>query len=123
MDVYRAAEQIIHDSLEIVHGVELKHKRKAKVTKIIVAVGELSGLDLKELSQVLAGLIEDSVLDSPGIELVEVPGTVACRCGFHGRPKLFSVNGRTIAECPKCRKEELLVHGGEGVEIQNVELA
>ncbi len=123
MEVYPAAEQIMHDALEIVHGVEIKHKRKVKVKKIVVGVGELSGLDLHELSKVLAGLIEDSALDRCQMELLELPGNVACRCGFQGRPRLFRLKERVVAECPKCKKEELLVHGGEGVSVEKVELA
>jgi Zn finger protein HypA/HybF involved in hydrogenase expression len=123
MDVYEASERVLHEALEIVHGVEVKHKKRAKVKKITIGVGELSGLDMNKLASTIGGLIEESVLDYCEIELVKVPGQVACRCGFNGEPRLFEMRGETLAECPKCRKTELVVHGGEGVLVQKVELA
>jgi Zn finger protein HypA/HybF involved in hydrogenase expression len=122
-DVYEAAEAAMRDSLAIIHAVEVKHQKKVRVRRIVLGLGEMSGIRVAELAETLTGLVEGSALENCELEVVQVPGQVQCRCGFVGRPNIFDSEGRTIAECPKCRKEELLVRSGHGVEVQKVELA
>ncbi len=121
MDVYEAAEKIMHDALVVFDGVKKRHKGKAKVRRILIGLGELSPIKVNELADVLATLIEGSEIDNAELEVVTSPGVVECICGFSGRPTVFEVGeGKVVAECPKCRKVELLVHEGKGVEIKEI---
>ncbi|MFH0962070.1 MAG: hydrogenase/urease maturation nickel metallochaperone HypA [archaeon] len=122
-DLYEAAEKILHDALVIVDGVRRKHKGKVRVKRIVIGLGELSHLKANDLAETLSALIEDSPLESSEMEVVTTPGVVECICGFVGKPNVFEVaEGKVVAECPKCRKIELLVHEGKGVEVKEIEL-
>lgn len=123
IDINSAAEKAMHDSLAVLKAVKSKHKGNVRVKKIVLGLGEMSELSVTELATVMATLVEGSPLEDCELEVVESPGIVECRCGHVGRPRLIKAEGGFVAECERCKKIELLVREGEGVEVKSIELA
>jgi len=72
-------------------------KKKGKVTKITVEVGELAQIPAPELKGTLAQMVDWD------LNVVEKEASVVCPCGFEGRPKILEKgHGYTLFQCPEC---------------------
>ncbi len=84
------------------YGKEVVQKLEQEVRKkgtrfAYIEVGELSGMDVKELDI----LLKDNV--NWEFALVSREAKVKCSCGFEGRPKILERSPEGVLfECPEC---------------------
>lgn len=78
------------------------------VKRVVVAVGELSGMEPEELRETL------QTMTSWQVETRVVAGNIRCACGFTGAPEILEQgHDYCLFRCPDCKKKPEVVAGGE----------
>lgn len=105
-------QSIVNICTEEAERINAKH-----VSKIILKVGELSGL-VPDCIQYYFDIIADSTIVK-GAELVieKVPVKMVCNsCGYEGKMNLDTF------DCPKCRSKDVKTVGGREFYIDTMEV-
>ncbi len=85
------------------------------VSKVTVEVGALAPIPAAELEAALR------MTTGWEVEIVENAGTVQCKCGYHGAPKITDKGHEyTIYECPKCGAKLPRVVSGKEIILKDV---
>ncbi len=100
-----------------VNDIVSQATRHGTVEHIVVEVGELAPIPAAELAEALK-------FTGWRIDLVTVPGTVQCPCGFFGRP-VVTEKGHdfTVYHCPKCGQSFPRIVAGRDVILKSVSVA
>lgn len=102
----------------------LKHLEEAlwpyknpRVIKLVLSVGEFSGIDLNYLKEVIENFKEGTPLEEAEIVFEKEPLQVECkRCGKRGIPQ------RPEAQCPFCQAYEVKIVGGLDLLLKSLEI-
>jgi len=102
----------------------LKHLEEAlwpyknpRVIKLVLSVGEFSGIDLNYLKEVIENFKEGTPLEETEIVFEKEPLQVECkRCGKRGIPQ------RPKAQCPFCQSYEVKIVGGLDLLLKSLEI-
>ena len=102
--------------LEIITHEALPYP-EARVTKIALKIGALSGVLPHALRFAFEVLSEDTVAAGAMLVIEEVPLTLSCRsCGKTSTPE------DPFLLCPSCQSTEVTLTGGRELEIQHMEI-
>ena len=96
-------------------AIEGNLKDNEKIKKIVIEVGELTGAVPAYLQNAYGPLTEGTVYEGSSLEIIPVPGTVACKaCGreFEARKHDF--------KCPDCGGVDLRFVKGKDIIIREI---
>lgn len=94
-----------------------KAQEHGNVKGITVEVGELAHLPLSEMKHVMEGMVEWE------LNFVEKPSTIACTCGYTGRPKVIEhTHDFTLFKCPECKCELPKIVDGQDIILKEVDV-
>ncbi len=89
-------------------------QRHGRVEAITVTVGELAPIPAAELERALS-------VTGWAVTVQTLPATVACPCGFTGRPVITEKgHDYTIFHCPSCRQPFPAIITGKDVILKEV---
>ncbi len=89
----------------------------ARITKVAVRVGELSGVNPDALSFGFEALSKDTPLEGVPLEIDFRPRTLGCGdCGYE-----FETDA-ILAECPQCGSRRIACLAGDELDIAFIEL-
>ncbi len=114
---YSEAEKMVKLALDIAVT-----KKAKKITRLVIEVGKLSPYDPQIVKTALTSLVSGTMAGSAKIEVKPSPSMIKCRCGFGGEPKIFGMSRNTVAECPKCGRTEVIVLGGQGMRLGEIDI-
>lgn len=93
-----------------------EEKHVAKVTKVTLSIGVISGVEPESLRLVFPFAAEGSVAEGAELVIEQVPVTFHCKaCGHQ------SVKERFVPECDACRSTDLNITAGREMLIKSVE--
>lgn len=94
----------------------LKAQKAKEITKIVVKIGRLSGVETELFERCFETFKQDSLAKNATleIELGEVIGE--CECGFKGLIK------ENVFYCPKCKGKDLKITEGEELYLMRLEM-
>jgi hydrogenase nickel incorporation protein HypA/HybF len=101
----------------LVHTVEgiVKKEGLAEVEKIVIEVGELSGIVPCYIEQCYPAAVYKTFMEKTELEMVVVPGIVKCRdCG-----RVFNAVASDL-KCPGCGGQSLEILGGNDMVIREI---
>ena len=88
------------------------------IDKIVLEVGELSGVVTNFLFECFDAIKEDTPFEHTVLEVESVPGTLYCNdCDFEFRPNLEDLR------CPQCLSRNLTPRSGQDFTIKSVEVS
>lgn len=114
---YSEAEQVLKLALDVAAT-----KKAKKITRLVVEVGKLAPYDPQSVKTAMVALVSGTMANGAEIEVKLNPSMIKCRCGFQGEPKVFGISRNTVAECPKCGRTEVLVIGGQGIRLGEIDI-
>lgn len=115
----RAAEAVVSDALSTA-----KLQNAKSVTKVRVAVGELSGINTHNFASWFNTLTKGSLAENAQLIVDTTPGHIKCICGYEGVPhQVFGEGKKVVIECGKCKSTFVTPLSGRGCEIKEVSLA
>ena len=89
----------------------------AKITRVCLSVGPLSGAVPELLSEAFDTFKQGTIADGATIEIVVPPVKVKCRaCGKESEPKEFAL------KCPECDSVEVSLCSGTELYLDKIEL-
>ena len=98
-------------------GAKLKEQGQCRLLAMVLAVGELSGIEEQSLRFALETLLAEQGFASVELRFEQVPAAFKCSaCGWRGRPDKFT------AVCPACGKGELEIIAGREVSLERIEI-
>lgn len=110
-------EMAICESILDVMETEARSQAFARVTRVRLAIGALSGVEIAALRFGFDAVTRGSLADGAVLEIDEVPGTAWCfEC-----EKAVEVTSR-LDPCPQCGGYRLQVTGGQDMTIKELEV-
>ena len=108
---------IAHDLFTVVKN-EAKKNNINKVSKIIIKLGEASGIKEDFLRHSFVDhILPGSIADGAVLEIVEEPLKVECKdCG-----KIVDGKDNAVMECPNCNSMRLEIVNGLNVYVESIE--
>jgi hydrogenase nickel incorporation protein HypA/HybF len=101
----------------MVHTIEkvVKEEGVTKVEKLVIEVGELSGIVPRYLEQSWPAASYKTFMENTKLELIVVPGIVKCRsCG-----RVFNAVYSDL-KCPSCEGKDLEILSGDDMIIKEI---
>lgn len=101
----------------LVHTVEgiVKDEGLTEVEKIVIEVGELSGIVPHYIEQCYPAAVYKTFMESTALELIVVPGIVKCRsCG-----RVFNATANDLL-CPDCGGQQIEILGGNDMIVSEI---
>ncbi|QEY34592.1 hydrogenase maturation nickel metallochaperone HypA [Caproiciproducens galactitolivorans] len=101
----------------LVHTVEgiVREEGLTEVEKIVIEVGELSGIVPSYLEQCYPAAVYKTFMENTKLELVVVPGIVKCRgCG-----RIFNAAANDL-QCPGCGGQDLEILEGNDMIVREI---
>lgn len=101
----------------LVHTIEgiVKNEGLTGVEKIVIEVGELSGIVPRYIEQCYPAAVYKTFMEKTELELVTIPGIVKCRgCG-----RVFNAVANDL-QCPDCGGQDLEILGGNDMIIREI---
>lgn len=93
----------------------LRHEGPVRVSRLVVEVGALAGVETRSLEFALQGLAPGTVLQGATIELDEVPGQAWClRCSTS-----IEIRSR-LDPCPHCGGVQIQPTGGTELKVRDL---
>ncbi len=90
----------------------------AKVLKVVLQLGEISGIEARYLSEFYPVVIEGTMLEGSELVIETIEASVFCtNCGTTYNPT------QTDFKCPKCESEQCDVIDGRGLFIKEIGIA
>ncbi len=109
---------IVQSLLDIIEEQAQKHKAK-RVTKVVVKIGVLSGVEPHLLRMAFDTFKEGSVCEGARLEMVIQPIVALCRsCGKRNEFE----KDRIFFECAKCAEVDLQIVEGEDMLLLSLEM-
>ncbi len=95
----------------------LKPFGKAKITKVVLRIGEFSGIDLNYLKEVVENFRAGTPLEGSEVVFEREPLRIRClACGREGEP------AEKRAICPFCSSFEVKITGGLDLILKTLEI-
>ncbi|TNE57554.1 MAG: hydrogenase maturation nickel metallochaperone HypA [Bacteroidetes bacterium] len=108
---------IIHSILEAVEAELHQHGGQRKVEAIDLEIGALAGVEINTLEFLWPAAVEQTVLDSARLNIVQIPGLARCSdC-----TSTFEL-AHYFDPCPKCGSHLLEIQQGEDLRIRSLTL-
>lgn len=101
----------------MVHTIErvIQEEGMTEVEKIVIEVGELSGIVPKYLEQCWPAAVYKTFMEQTELEMQIIPGIVKCRnCG-----KVFNAM-YTDLSCPECKSHDMEILSGNDMIIKEI---
>jgi len=93
------------------------HQEFAKVTKVWLEIGQLSGVEIEAMKFCFDAVTRDSIADGARLEIITAPGTGWClECST--TVSMTEVYG----ECPQCGGYQVQVTGGTEMRVKELEV-
>jgi len=102
----------------MVHTIEniIKEQHLTKVHKLVIEVGELSGIVPRYLEQCFPAATYKTFMEETQLELIIIPGIVKCRsCG-----RVFNAIYSDLS-CPNCSSLDMEILEGNDIIIKKIE--
>lgn len=102
----------------MIHTIEriIKEQELTEVKKLVIEVGELSGIVPRYLEQSWPAAAYKTFMESTELELIVIPGIVKCRsCGC-----IFNAVYNDLS-CPDCGSRDMEILEGNDIIIKEIE--
>lgn len=92
--------------IEFANKIIEEAKKYGKVKSVVVEVGELAPISLKNLKDAMKMLVDWD------IKMILKKGLVKCDCGYEGEPKVIEKqHSFTLFICPECSAQPRILNG------------
>lgn len=91
-----------------IDSITMDVKNLGSVSKIVLEVGELAGIE--------GGHLKEHIIDRFGwnVDIVNKDAVVKCECGYRGHPKILErLHDFVVFECEKCGEIPEILEGSD----------
>ncbi|BCJ93901.1 hydrogenase nickel incorporation protein HypA [Anaerocolumna cellulosilytica] len=106
---------VINSMVHTIEGI-IKEQNLTKVHKLVIEVGELSGIVPRYLEQCFPAATYKTFMEKTELELIIIPGIVKCKsCG-----RVFNAVYSDLS-CPDCKSFDMEILEGNDMIIKQIE--
>jgi hydrogenase nickel incorporation protein HypA/HybF len=110
-------EQSIVESLLAVALKNAENAKAAKILRIYLVVGELSGVVEEAVNFYFSFLSKNTIAAEAGLFFMRIPAQLRCRnCNTNFSPEKLDYR------CPNCKEQQVEIIGGRELYIQSMEV-
>lgn len=109
---------IIESTLDVIRR-EARTHQAARVTRVVMRVGAISGVDVEALRFAFEACTPDSIAAGAELEIESVPAQAHCA----SCDRDFTIESGFIFQCPQCAAFSGDVRSGRELELRRLEFA